>query len=64
MLGKTSVGVRALLFRARTALIERVDPPDGGDEAGRIEPSHNGRASAHRLTQERGRVVAPLVEQA
>lgn len=64
VLGKTSVGVRALLFRARTALIERVDPPDGGGaEGGRIDPSHNGRAAGHRLTQERGRVVAPIVEQ-
>lgn len=29
VLGKSTVGVRALLFRARTALIERLDPPAG-----------------------------------
>lgn len=64
VLGKSSVGVRALLFRARTALIEQMDPPDGDAEGTtRMAPSHNERAGAHRLTQERGRVVAPLVEQ-
>lgn len=36
VLGKSTVGVRALLFRARSALIERIDPPAGmqGDEVG------------------------------